>query len=183
MERDHDLEQERKLKILVGLGLALLLACEPGPGSSFGDAGEAGSGLAGDGAAPVTASGLVGIDATAFCSRLINECQQAILDMTTCVRTYGALRVTPTCRAALASGTCAELNSSTSRITQICFPPCNGVLANCNADGTISLCNADGTTRVADCQATCAADGRTWTKTCGMSFEGQISASPQCWCK
>jgi hypothetical protein len=123
------------------------------------------------------------LDYTTLCQRLIAQCGQAI-NSADCVRSYASLRVTPTCKNGIAQATCDDLSNPASAVETACFPPCNGMLAQCNGDGTITTCTPDGITQVLDCQGYCLAQGFTgYTGTCAATYQGQTSASPQCWCQ
>jgi hypothetical protein len=123
------------------------------------------------------------LDANTMCTRLINECGQAIT-LSDCIKSFASLRVTPTCKSGIAQATCDDLTNPGSAVETTCFPPCNGTIAQCNGDGTITSCTPDGTTQVLDCHDYCIAQGFTaWTGTCDTSYQGQTSASPQCWCQ
>lgn len=154
-----------------------VLVCEPYPGTG----GSGNSGGAGGGEGGTTS--LLSIDAQGLCTRLIGECKQAITNPE-CVKRFGVIRITQACADLIASATCADLGSSTSRVTQSCFPPCNGAVARCNSDGTITLCTAEGNRQTVDCAASCISDGyASWTGQCGATYQGQAAAQAQCWCQ
>lgn len=104
--------------------------------------------------------------------------------MQQCVKSFGILRVTPACIDGINRASCAELGAAQSTVLSTCFPPCTGTLATCNTDGTLTFCSLAGTTQVADCQASCIADGfSVWTGVCGTTYQGEVAERAQCWCK
>ncbi len=163
------------------LAIVLLLpACEIPPGES---ASSSSSSTSSSGATAPAGRNLVPIDTTVLCPKLVDECAQP-LTAPGCKKQYGSLRVTATCAAAIKTANCTDLGSTSSAVSASCFPPCTGTLATCNADGTITLCTDTGASQVADCTASCIAEGYSiWTGTCGTTYEGQTSAQAQCWCK
>jgi hypothetical protein len=177
---------------LAGLAgvVGLLVGCEPLPGSgtstSSGGSSSSGSSSGSKDAgtsSTSTPNGRQALDAQALCTRLINECGAQRL-LQECVSSFGPVRVTPACVSGIARATCVELTAASSSVLTACFPPCSGTIATCNADGTLTQCTVSGTSQVVDCNAACVAQGfATWTGTCALSFQGQVSERPQCWCK
>ena len=160
--------------------LLLVPACEVAPGDSTSSSSSSSSS---SGATTPAGSSLVPIDTSVLCPKLVDTCRQP-LTLPGCKKQYGSLRVTATCAAALKTATCEALGSASSSVSSTCFPRCTGTLAACNADGTITLCTDNGSSQVADCSASCIAEGYTlWTGTCGTSFETQTSERAQCWCR
>jgi hypothetical protein len=163
------------------VALACLGGCEPYPGTSGASASSSSSSSSGD-AAAVTAR--EPIAAAALCRRLVGECNDTTVTVDSCVRSFGAVLVTRACAEGLAAATCRDLTTTGSPVLERCFPRCSGALAACNGDGTITTCTAGGTTNVLDCQAACEIDGsRSYSGTCGTSYQGQSSDRPQCWCR
>jgi hypothetical protein len=161
-----------------------VVACDvfPDDASSSSSSSSSSSGAAatttGDGS-----TARVSIDANTLCTRLLNQCGQSIV-LADCIKSYASLRVDPSCMTGIGSATCADITDSSSAVMQTCFPPCNGTLASCNDDATISTCNQEGQTQVYDCREYCIAQGFTaYTGTCGLTYQGQTAAAPQCWCQ
>jgi hypothetical protein len=171
-------------KLAIGTALALLVGCVVDPtGGAGDDAGASSSSSSGDGGT-APASGLVAIDADTLCTRLIKECGQQALQQD-CISTFFPLRVTAACKSAIPTASCADLTSTTSSISTMCFPSCSTSTAPvCNGDGTITLCNSAGSTQRKDCRDTCTAGGYTaWTGSCGTTYAGETSTQAQCWCR
>ncbi|MBX3227851.1 MAG: hypothetical protein KIT84_22845 [Labilithrix sp.] len=168
------------VKVAVGIVLAVLLGCEPPPGT---ESGGGGGGTLGD-AGGSTTGPLQPLDADGLCKKLVGQCGIG-LSQELCLNEYFPLRVTSACAAAIPSATCADLASTSSSISQTCFPPCSaGTAPACNGDGTITLCTASNTRQVRDCRDACTAEGFTaWTGSCGTTFDGQVAVTPQCWCR
>lgn len=164
-------------KTAIGLVLAILAGCEITPVNSL-------DGGATEASASATASGLRPIGADKLCQKLVGECALGFTQ-STCLNQYFPLRVSASCASAIPTATCADLATTTSAVSQSCFPPCAaGTAPVCNADETITLCTASNTVNILDCRDSCTASGYTaWTGSCGMTFDGQVAASPQCWCR
>ena len=171
----------RPLKLAVGTAFALLLGCVVDPTGGEGTSSSSSSSSSSSGA---TTGGLVRLDADALCNRLITECGQPFLQQD-CIATFFPLRVTPACVSAIPTAPCADLKSTTSAISSLCFPACSkGTAPVCNGDGTITICNDSGSTQRKDCTDTCTSAGYTaWTGSCGKSYAGETAVQPQCWCR
>ena len=171
-----------RLPTIVFLAASLLSGCvDLNTGNSGSSGGGTTSTLADGGT--TTASTLRALDVQGFCARLANECGAGI-DQATCVRTYLPVRVTNDCATLVTTATCADLLSSASTVSQTCFPTCtSSVLATCNGNGTITVCTENGVQNVDDCQATCTAQGSTWTGICASTYNGQAADRDQCWCQ
>lgn len=167
-------------KTAIGLVLAILVGCEITPVNGL----DGGSGSATDAAANVQPTDLRPIGADKLCQKLIGECALGFTN-STCLSQYLPLRVSATCASVIPMATCADLATTTSAVSQTCFPPCSaGTAPVCNADGTITLCTESNTVNIVDCRDTCTASGfNAWTGSCGTTFDGQIAARPQCWCR
>ena len=164
------------VSVVVAWGLA---ACELPPGTESGTSSSSSSGSGATG----SVSSLKPINEDVLCARLIQECFEP-LTTPACRRSFGSLRVTDDCLAALEAAPCSDLSSPSSAVSRTCFPPCSGALATCNSDGTLTFCSDDGLTRVADCNESCLNDGYTrWTGVCGTTKDGQTAPRAQCWCE
>lgn len=171
-------------RTLAALLVALVgsVACEPLPNSGEGTSSSSTSSSSTTSSGS-SATGRSAIDTSKLCNRLLGECQQSFT-MAACVKLYGSLRVTASCLSAIDTASCADLLSTTSSVSTTCFPPCTGALATCNADGTITFCTDSGSTQVADCASSCAAEGwSSWSGECGTTYQGQVVARAQCWCR
>jgi len=171
------------VKLAIGTALGLLLGCIPESQVDDGTSSSSSSSSSTSGTG-ATGTTYVALNADALCNRLITDCQQTVLQQT-CIAQYHPLKVTAACNTAIGSATCADLTSTTSTVSNTCFPPCTaGTAAVCNNDGTVTLCNDTGLTHRNDCEISCQTDGYThWTGSCGTTYAGQTAAQPQCWCQ
>jgi hypothetical protein len=153
-----------------------LAACDPLPGTGT-DTGDGGA----------ASTGLVAIDADAFCNKIVTTCKDTSLSLAACKKNYAAIRVSQACAAALPSADCAALTGAGSATRKACFPSCTSIGATaCNTDGTLSICeqrSIGGVQFFYDCADSCASLAMTYTGTCGLTFEAQASTQAQCWCK
>jgi hypothetical protein len=163
--------------------LGLLLGCIPesqvddGSSSSSSSSSTSGTGA--------TGTTYVALNADALCNRLITDCQQTALQQD-CIAQYHPLKVTAACNTAIGAASCADLTSTTSTVSNTCFPACTAGSTPpvCNGDGTVTICNDAGLLHRNDCELSCQTDGYThWTGSCGTAYAGQTAAQPQCWCQ
>jgi hypothetical protein len=135
---------------------------------------------------------LVALDAQAFCNKDVTTCGDTSTGtVDECQANAALLRVTQSCAALINGATCDDLLNPTSSFANTCFPPCKTPGNTCDVDGkTITDCEGDSsdggtsTSRsiIIDCAAGCQSQSLTYTGTCGTSFDGQTSDTPQCWC-
>ena len=115
-----------------------------------------------------------------LCDRL-SGCMIATSD---CVTTYRAFDYGPSCQSALLTASCSDLSAaSPTGALAACYPACAAPgSAVCNGT-TYTECTASGIAQAWHCGGLCGLKGKTFSGTCGDKFEGQMSATPICWCK
>ena len=120
----------------------------------------------------------VSIDAPALCHLFTTDCSRKTgQTFDECVTIYGATRVPPACRDTLAAYTCETAQTE----LDACWPPCSGLDAECDGPNIIE-CSSSGRRYTYDCHGVCATQGKTWSGTCGVSYENQTAGRATCWC-
>jgi hypothetical protein len=165
---------------------SVLVAC----GGSAGDEGGGSGGGAGGGGSGVgTGSGAGSTFASRFCA-LAASCN---IPVENCQSAYAAVVLSSDCQQTLLGMSCSDLNAVPEPAAfSACFPPCNGTSVcadgitgtTCNAGGTMTICT-DNQQITYDCQGVCAAQSRSYSGTCGPSYDGQAAADgcSTCWCE
>ena len=142
---------------------AALVACSSSTSGSGGGGSEAGPAFANQ-----------------FCSKY-TTCNMTL--PANCSGSFAAIVTSSTCKSDLLGMSCADMASTTfPPWWDSCFPPCTGTSRTCNPDSTITGCSG-GYELTDSCGGVCAANGLTYTGTCGTSYNGSTSVEPQCWCK
>lgn len=115
-----------------------------------------------------------------LCELLVEQCQLVSVSMAECVSTYELVRVSEACLERAEAATCDDIAD----VRSYCFPPCAGGKGSCNDDGSLTTC-ANGATVTLDCEAGCAAQGMSYSGSCGLEspITGESSTTNDCWCQ
>jgi hypothetical protein len=128
-------------------------------------------------------------------SQICSKLAGCNVEPTNCQAAYAAIVLSSSCQSTMLAASCSDLTASTPPPSlAFCFPTCDvgptscggNVTANaCSSDGgTLSECNG-GTQFVYTCAGVCAAESKTYSGTCGTTYDEQTSSTgcEECWCE